>query len=285
MRFKELLLATEKLFRTHGISHAKQEVIRIASWVTTLDPATILLKPEISLTVEQQASFEQLVARRLKGEPLSRLFQERGFWKDTFRLCGATLDPRPDSETLIEAVLDLKIQPEKILELGVGSGCLLLSLLGEYPQAWGIGVDLSLQALDTTYHNARELGLSHRCSLINGSWTAGLKGPFDLIISNPPYIPTAEIAKLERAVRMYDPLLALDGGADGLEAYKKIAAGISSFLTHGGYILLEIGKNQEKAVKDIFLAQNVHFVSEMQDLAGITRVLVFQNSRVVRRPL
>jgi len=186
------------------------------------------------------------------------------------------LDPRPDSECLIEAALTLvdgDRQPIRILDLGTGSGCLLLALLSEWPNATGFGVDISLQALKTAIANAREQRLSDRAHFVCANWANGVIGQYDLIISNPPYIATSDIAQLDREVAAYDPHLALDGGEDGLAAYRSIIPNLPPLLRPGGTMLLEIGSDQASAVKSLIERSNTKNVTVLPDLAGRNRCI------------
>ncbi len=196
-----------------------------------------------------------------------------------FLLSSATLDPRPDSETVVEAVLALCDRNSfvRIIDLGTGSGCLLLSVLHELKNATGIGVDISKEAVLTATENAKRLGLLDRAKFIVGNWIDGIDGKFDLVISNPPYIPHADIANLEPEVVKFDPLTALDGGDDGLSAFRIIAAGLTKILKPGGRAVLEVGYGQAKAVADIFQSAGLKPLGARKDLGGVERVVVCEN--------
>lgn len=252
----------------------RRQATSILSAITGLDRTACLLQNDYKVSEFQQAFCYKVVERFLKGEPLSRIFQKRDFWKHTFLLSPHTLDPRPDSEVLIETALSFN--PTRILDLGTGSGCLLLSLLSECPQAQGVGVDQSYGALSTAQKNAYKLNLSNRVHFVNTWWTKGLKGCYDLIISNPPYIQTNVIPTLHPIVKTYDPWLALDGGEDGLNCYQEIAAIVRPFLTDCGYIIVEIGQDQEKDVTAIFEKHHFYLIDQKKDLSKIIRVLIFK---------
>ncbi len=211
------------------------------------------------------------IKRRLAGEPVAKIIGKKGFWKDEFIVSKDVLDPRPDSETLIEAVLSKfpnKTEPLRILDLGTGSGCLLLSLLGEYKNATGIGLDISEKALEIARQNAHTC----RVTFVQRDMRKDLSdlGRFDIMVSNPPYIPTVEIQTLDKDVKEYDPLLALDGGADGLDFYRALAK------QHlAPTLFIEIGKDQENQIIPLFEQQGWKFVQSWKDLGGITRVLYF----------
>ncbi len=219
------------------------------------------------------------IRRRRMGEPVSKIIQSRGFWKRDFYVTHDVLDPRPDSETLIDTVLRYYPQREKsyrILDIGTGSGCLLLSLADEFLQAECIGIDKSLAALSV----ARQNDISGKVLFRQADFTdlnfAADLGKFDIIISNPPYISTADIADLEPNVRLYDPMLALDGGADGLSSYRSLAACLPDMLNPNGLIFFEIGQGQENDVIRIMMQAAFICVEQVRDLSGIIRILVFK---------
>lgn len=229
-----------------------------------------------------EAALNAFVQRRLSGEPVFKILGHRGFWKGDFKVSKDTLDPRPDTETLIEAVLKqkpFKAEPYRILDLGTGTGCLLLSLLEEYPHATGIGVDASEKALEVARENGKNCPRVHfqKGSWFEKNWTKAF-GMFDMIVSNPPYIPSKEIENLDTEVKNYDPLMALDGGVDGLDAYRALAEGMPVLLKEKALAFFEIGKGQEKAVTDIMTAKGLALCASYKDLGGIIRCLVFEHS-------
>lgn len=234
--------------------------------------------PEINENQKQKAL--QMLNRRLCHEPLDKIIGKREFYKSVFTVNSDVLSPRPDTEILVEKALALIPKDKKlnILDLGTGSGCILLSLLAERPQCSGVGVDISPKALEIAKQNAENLQLSSRVTFINKSWTEPnfIDGQFDIIVSNPPYIPTEEIAGLETEVKKFDPLQALDGGVDGLDCYRQIAEIVPLILKKGGYILLEVGYNQAEAVIKILTAQGLEFVEMAADLAGINRCIILK---------
>jgi release factor glutamine methyltransferase len=248
----------------------------------------VLRWPDRLVSDVEQARAEALLARRLAGEPLSRIRGEREFWSLPFRLSPATLDPRPDSETLIAAALRLFPDRQarlRILDLGTGSGCLLLSLLTEYQQAWGVGIDLAPLAAATAAANAQALGLTDRAAFLGADWTTALRtentARFDLVVSNPPYIPAEDIAELSPEVRVYDPRLALDGGSDGLAAYQRMIPEFKRLLRPGGWGLLEIGAGQADAVADMCMKCGVLVTDVISDLAAHPRIVIVKNDAAV----
>ncbi len=221
-------------------------------------------------------AIEADLQRRIAGEPLSRIYGEREFWGRAFKLSPETLDPRPDTETLIEAVLARykDAPPKTVLDLGTGTGCILVTLLCEFPEATGIGVDLSLGALKTAQENAQAHGAADRTRFNEGSWFAPLEGEhFDLIVSNPPYIAESVIPTLSKAVQNHDPILALSGGEDGLAAYKSIFSQLSAHLNPHGRAFFEIGFDQEDAVTRLGKEYRIRIEVCHRDLAGQPRVL------------
>lgn len=233
------------------------------------------------VTAEAEAGFLSLLERRAGGEPVSRILGNREFWSLEFELSPATLDPRPDSETLIDALRELRPDRDaalRILDLGTGTGCLLLAALSEYPNAQGIGVDIEAECVAVSARNAEKLCLSDRARMICSSWAQDVTGPFDVVLSNPPYIPSPEIDELQPEVRIHDPLRALDGGPDGLGAYRKLAECLTSLLDGDGIALLEFGEGQGPEVAAIMEASGLAVEGFRDDLSGIQRcILVRQN--------
>ena len=218
----------------------------------------------------------KMIKRRKMGEPLSKILGHRGFWKGDFIVDSNVLDPRPDSETLIQAVLEKfpdQTQPLRILDLGTGSGCLLISLLMEYKNATGIGVDISPKALQIAQKNALKNNVKAEFFQADMTRLSPHFGRFDFVISNPPYIPTHEIELLDQNVQKYDPILALDGGPDGLNFYRTLAQ-----ISLSPIIFLEIGLGQSDSVQKIFDQQNWHLMGTKKDFGEIERVLIFKKS-------
>ena len=213
---------------------------------------------------------EALANRRAAREPVSRIVGRREFWSRDFLLTAETFDPRPDSETVVEAALAAMPSYGSVLDLGAGSGCLLAALLAERPGAWGLGIDRSPGACRTARRNLKGL----RAFVAAGDWGAAVAGRFDLVVSNPPYIPSAEIAALMPEVRDHDPRLALDGGADGLDAYRAILGGLPRLLSPGGAAVLELGIGQADAVAALAEANGLPVRDIRADLAGIPRAMV-----------
>jgi release factor glutamine methyltransferase len=237
--------------------------------------------PERLVPLSQRSHVEGFVTRRLNGEPVSRILGVREFWSMPFQLSASTLDPRADTETLIEHCIELAREkgwldePLHILDLGTGTGCILLSLLSEFPKAVGVGTDLSYPALNMARKNAQYLGYSARTSFIAGHWLEPLSGEFDIVVSNPPYICHGDIALLSAEVAIYDPHGALDGGEDGLDAYRHIMPRLPHILKPGGFVVFEIGEGQKDSVQALIKSAKLDLFTEKftfkKDLCGIVR--------------
>ena len=252
----------------------RREARLLASHVLGVSYEDVYFNKKHFLKDEEESVFNTLLERRLKHEPLSKILEFREFWSLPFRVTKDTLDPRPDSETLIEAVLDNYPHKEgflRILDLGTGTGCLLLSLLHEYPNAWGIGIDASEAAIYIAQENANRLALEGRAKFVVGQWGNALSGCFDIIISNPPYIGRHEALPLE--VSTYDPELALYGGDDGLTCYRDLREQIRKFAVSETKIFLELGKEQLDDVSLLFSQYTI--LQTKKDLAGLDRCLIF----------
>jgi len=231
-------------------------------------------EPERILTDAEKACFFSYIKRRSDYEPVSHILGKRDFWNHQFRVSSDVLDPRPDSETLIEAVLahyDGRLPPDTILDLGTGSGCLLLTLLDEFEQAEGTGVDISLAALDVAKANADILTDVSRVQFKQSRWFEAVEGRFDLVISNPPYIETSDIELLQKEVRAFEPHLALDGGRDGLDCYRQIISNVIDYMVPKGFLIFEIGQGQEQVVGDLMTVAGFGNLRQYTDLSSIVR--------------
>lgn len=245
-----------------------------------LDHTAIASNPGRALSPQERTAIASLAARRLAGEPVARILGQREFFGLPFALSKVTLVPRPETETIVEAALDAlggkRSERLRIADLGTGTGALLLALLHELKNATGIGTDLDPGALETAQANARALALADRAQFQHADFGAGLTPPFDLVISNPPYIPTNDIATLAVEVRQHDPKLALDGGTDGLDAYRAIATQLPNLLSAQGIAVLELGIGQADPVRAIVESTGLQVASMRADLGGIVRALVIQ---------
>ena len=244
-----------------------------------LDLTGLIAAATRPVTTAEAARLEELVCRRLKGEPVARILGSKEFWGLPLQLSAATLVPRPDTETVVALALQmLRAGPDanrpRIADIGTGSGAILLALLSELPDAVGVGTDISAAALRTASANARDLGLARRAAFVACDYVAALSGAFDLIVSNPPYIRSAEINDLATEVRDHDPLGALDGGSDGLDAYRALIPQAVRLLAPGGALTLEVGHDQGADVEQLMAAAGLTLRGPPRtDLAGIPRAV------------
>jgi len=306
-----------------GIQSPRLEARLLIGFVLKIDPNDAPLIKSIS--IKEKEELDDFINKRLCGMPLDKILGQKSFYKYDFKVSENVLSPRPDTEILVEEAIKKTKAEDTILELGVGSGCVLLSILKETRGTQGIGIDVSIEALKIAKENAKSLELEQRCRFIEKNWndddfndcfdnikcanhwrqpveseltadfqsdwqaqlggngdTSGvsrmvLHKKVDIIVSNPPYIKTEEIKTLDREVRLYDPLIALDGGADGLDCYRKIAKICQPIVQKEGYILLEVGAGQAQDVEKIFLRQGWAHEQTVKDLAGIKRVVILKN--------
>lgn len=256
-----------------GVPGAGRDARLLFRWAAGVDGpglAAVLADPA---TPREAARFERGVAAREGRVPLSHIIGARSFWGRSFRVTPDVLDPRPETETLIAHALEGP-PARRVLDLGTGSGCILLTLLAEWPIATGLGLDISQAALEVAAENARALGVADRATFRRGDWCDGIGEPFDLVVANPPYVTEAELAGLSPEVRLHEPRLALAGGPDGLDAYRRISAGLRPILAPGGRLMVEIGPAQGAAVAAIFAAAKLGESRVLTDLDGRNRVVV-----------
>jgi release factor glutamine methyltransferase len=267
----DALTRATAVLRNAGIDSPRREARLLLAHLLKVRPENALDSPEAPAP---EPEYTSLIARRAAHEPVAYLLGRREFWSLDFAVSPATLIPRPDSETLIQAALDhLSGRPARLLDLGTGSGCLLLSVLYARPKAWGIGIDRIAAATALARQNAASLGLGSRALFVTADWHYALGAKFDLILANPPYIPHGDIATLEPDVRDYEPLSALDGGADGLDAYRVIIGALPGLLRRNGKAVLEIGIGQLQPVTGIATSLGLT-VTSRRDLAGIPRAVI-----------
>ena len=277
---REALREAGEAFAAARITDPHLEARDLLLHVAGIDRSALPGRLDEALSGDQKKAFAEAVAQRLAGMPLDRIMGEREFMGRIFRIDADTLSPREDTAAVIALArrrLDRE-RPARLLDLGTGSGILLITLLADCLLACGIGTDLAQGALDMADANATRLGVRARAEFIRSDWLEAIEGQFDLIVSNPPYIETQTIPALEREVREHDPHLALDGGEDGLFAYRAIAAGALAVLNEGGLIIVEIGHGQGAAVRTIFRRAGFIDVAAQTDLAGIERALAFERA-------
>ncbi|GAB6966057.1 peptide chain release factor N(5)-glutamine methyltransferase [Komagataeibacter kakiaceti JCM 25156] len=272
---RQLLLAATPRLRAAGIDAPQREARLLAAHAARTDLAGLLRID--TLPAPAVETFARALARRLRHEPMAYITGHTGFWSLDLEVSPHTLIPRADSETLIEAVLDHlpdHAAPLRVLDIGTGTGCLMLAVLAEYRQAWAIGTDLAPQAAGLAVRNATRNGLGARCATLCCNWADALTGPFDLILSNPPYIPHGDLAGLMPDVVNHEPARALDGGEDGLVAYRALAAVLPDLLAPGGIAVLELGIGQGDSVSGLMRAAGLEVAEIRPDLGGIGRALV-----------
>ena len=266
-------------FEAGGIESPALDARLLIGHALGLDHTALAASAARALTATERDTIARLAARRMQGEPVARILGVKEFWGLPFALSAATLVPRPDTETVVEAAL-AAIGPQRrnealrIADLGTGTGAILLALLHELPRATGIGTDIDAQAVETARRNAAALGLSARAQFVLADFGAPLNGRFDLVVSNPPYIATRDIDALEREVRDHDPRRALDGGADGLDAYRAIARAAPLLLKPKGALVVEIGIGRQPDVTAILAAGGaLESDAVRRDLAGVARAI------------
>jgi release factor glutamine methyltransferase len=265
--------------RNHGVESADLDARLLVGHVLGLDHTALAAAAGRMLLPAEVDAIDRLAARRLGGEPVARILGRKEFWGLPLAVSAATLVPRPDSETLVEASLAAidaaggRMRALRLADLGTGSGALLLALLSELRQARGVGTDLCPAALAVARQNADALGLAARATFVACDFGAALQGSFDLVVCNPPYVQTGEIAALAAEVREHDPRLALDGGADGLDGYRAIADDARRLLARSGRLVVELGAGQTAAVTDVFTRAGLGVDPPLRDVADIARAL------------
>jgi release factor glutamine methyltransferase len=265
-------------FKSAEIESAELDARLLVGAALNLDLTGIITAASRKLTPDESNRLEAFAARRVNGEPVARILGQKEFWGLPLKLSTATLVPRPDTETVVELALEIiRAAPPRALriaDLGAGTGAILLALLHELPAALGVGTDISLEALRIARRNAADLGLASRAAFVACNYAAALAGPFDLIVSNPPYIRSADIAGLSPEVRDHDPRTALDGGVDGLDAYRALVPQAADRLTPGGALVVEGGKGQSGPIEALMTAAGLSVQEPVKtDLSGIFRAI------------
>lgn len=282
MNLRDVFCSTRTRLTAAGIADAELDARLLLEHFAGANRTDFALRPDAAISDEAIAVLDAAIARRLAGEPVHRIIGEREFYGLPLRLSRETLEPRPDTETLVDAVLPFVKQRFaetgacRIVDLGTGTGAIALALLSQAPEATAVGVDISDDALATAASNAEINGLSERFTAQKSDWFSEVSGRFDLIVSNPPYIRSEVIPTLSREVREHDPVRALDGGPDGLGPYRIIAESGEAFLASGGMIGVEIGYDQLAEVSAIFVENQFSVTSSFKDFGGNYRVILFQ---------
>jgi release factor glutamine methyltransferase len=283
---RQVVELAEKLAAA-GIEDARSDAWLMLAAVTGRSRAELIAGIPLALSRAEERRLEALAARRLAREPMAYILGSREFWSLAFEVGPAVLVPRPESETVVEMALATiadRTAPLRILDLGTGSGCLLLAVLSELPHASGLGTDCSAAALAIAKNNARRLGLAKRAEFRAGEWGRGLAGPFDIIVCNPPYVAHTEAEGLVPEIRAFEPEEALFAGPDGLSAYHALAPDCARLLAEDGVLYLEIGQGQGASVEGVMRRHRLRLAASRPDLAGIERCLVFRSATSGRSP-
>ena len=278
IRGEKLLKLGQSILKNNNVPNYNLDARILLAYLLSLENKYFM--SDIKVTNNDKENFFSMIKDRINGKPVSKIISRRDFWNTEFYINSSTLDPRPDSEILVKSALEVNkfINKEKIniLELGVGSGCILLSLLNEINGSKGIGIDKDIEALKVAQLNALNMKISEKVSFIASNWTKSIKGKFDIIISNPPYIKSSNIINLQKEVKNHDPLIALDGGEDGLICYKEIMKNIKGLMKKNAFLLLEIDSWQGNIIIELSKKNYLNFFSIKKDLSGKERCIIFQ---------
>jgi len=276
MKLQQAILFFQHKVTEAGVDNPSLDTRLLVAAALGCDRATLIAQPERELSADEVAAIETMITRRCAREPVGRILGRREFWGLNIGLNEATLEPRPDSETLISAVL-ADTPPSnmalRLLDLGTGSGCLLLALLSEWKTAMGTGIDKAPRAVEQAKLNAHVLGLADRVTFKTGSWLENLDDRYDVVVCNPPYIPSSVIEGLQPEVRLYDPRLALDGGDNGLSPYAEIIAGLSRVINSEAGVFFEVGEGQAPDVASLMRDAGFTAITIRPDYGGIERVV------------
>ena len=278
MILKEIQRKLCNNFSTIGIETPELDARIILKEVLSLDDKDLILKESLDIPEEMIEKIITIESRRLNGEPISKIFKKRDFYNSTFVISNDVLDPRPETELIVEIANNYidKNEVKNILDLGTGSGCILLSILKENKMINGLGIDLSKDAISIAKQNSKKLNLETQSNFLISNWMSSLNYKYDLVVSNPPYIASEDIKKLSKSVKIYDPILSLDGGDDGLNSYRLIASDLKRVVSKNALIIIEIGYNQSLQVIEIFKKNNFKLTKKYNDINGLDRVLTFQ---------
>ena len=278
MILKEIQRKLCNNFSIIGIETPELDARIILKEVLSLDDKDLILKESLDIPNELIEKIIAIESRRLNGEPISKIFKKRDFYNSTFLISNDVLDPRPETELIVEIANNYidKNEVKNILDLGTGSGCILLSILKENKMINGLGIDLSKDAISIAKQNSKKLNLETQSNFLISNWMSSVNYKYDLVVSNPPYIASEDIKKLSKSVKIYDPILSLDGGDDGLNSYRLIASDLKRVVSKNALIIIEIGYNQSLQVIEIFKKNNFKFMKKYNDINGLDRVLTFQ---------
>jgi release factor glutamine methyltransferase len=271
---------TKKLFDS-GIETSSLDSRIILKEVFCFDEKELILNSQLIVTKNKISEADKILARRISGEPVSKIFGKRDFYKSTFLISEDVLDPRPETELIIEIANNFILDKgyKNFIDLGTGSGCIILSILKDNKSLRAIGIDISNKAINIAQKNCSNLNLEKQATFLVSNWLSKVSGSYDLIISNPPYIPSKDVDALSANVKNYDPLISLDGGEDGLKCYRQIAEDINRVIGKNGRVLLEIGYNQAEDVIKIFESKDFIFLDKYIDINGLDRILTFESKK------
>ena len=271
---------TKKLFDS-GIETSSLDSRIILKEVFCFDEKELILNSQSIVTKNKISEVYKILARRISGEPVSKIFGKRDFYKSTFLISEDVLDPRPETELIIEIANNFILDKgyKNFIDLGTGSGCIILSILKDNKSLRAIGIDISNKAINIAQKNCSNLNLEKQATFLVSNWLSKVSGSYDLIISNPPYIPSKDVDALSANVKNYDPLISLDGGEDGLKCYRQIAEDINRVIGKNGRVVLEIGYNQAEDVIKIFESKDFIFLDKYIDINGLDRILTFESKK------
>lgn len=281
MLLSELQKKITKILAEGGIETNSLDARIILREIFNFDEKELILNSDLILSESKISKVQKIITRRLNFEPVSKIFGKRDFYNSTFSISDDVLDPRPETENIVEIANNFILEKgyESFIDLGTGSGCIILSILKENKNLTAVGVDISIDAIDIAKKNSKDMNLEKRSSFLVSNWLSSVYNSYDLIISNPPYIPSDEIITLSKTVKNFDPLISLDGGQDGLKCYKEIAQDINRVINKNGRVILEIGYNQAHDVIKIFESKEFKLLKIYNDINGLNRILTFESKK------
>jgi len=281
MDYRQALAEGQARLAAAGMNEAPLDARLLMQHAAGFDHTALISRMHEAMPADLPAVYEELIARRLAGEPVSRIIGRREFYGLEFAVTPAVLDPRPETETLVDRVLDdwrgvagQNAGPLRFADIGTGSGAIAVALLTHLPASRCVASDISPDALAIAAANARAHGVAGRIELVHADFAEGLVGPFDFVVSNPPYIASGDIGGLSREVKAHDPVLALDGGGDGFDAFRALFATVGDLLKPGGRLYMEMGAGQEEGLRELAAASDWDVIEVIADMAGIGRVAV-----------
>ena len=281
MLLSELQKKITKILAEGGIETNSLDARIILKEIFNFDEKELILNSDLILSESKISKVQKIITRRLNFEPVSKIFGKRDFYNSTFSISDDVLDPRPETENIVEIANNFILEKgyESFIDLGTGSGCIILSILKENKNLTAVGVDISIDAINIAKKNSKDMNLEKRSSFLVSNWLSSVYNSYDLIISNPPYIPSDEIITLSKTVKNFDPLISLDGGQDGLKCYKEIAQDINRVINKNGRVILEIGYNQAHDVIKIFESKEFKLLKIYNDINGLNRILTFESKK------